>query len=230
MPKGRQNRNSDLAGSDRLEAISRFFTKICRHGQKACDGPPLDWNPRREAYIQHIAEHPSFQALSTSEEDFRQIASDMDDDEKRRIYAKFEENTGLYVAGCFNGHTQKVEKNPNLLPMKKPVAFAHATAWEAACRILKEGLRTMGRNDMHMVPLRMKPRQEAYLKPSSRKTHVLTIDAVAASAAGIQFYELDNGVVITRGINGLLPPCCISGLFSKHEFRTKVLGHGSSKS
>ena len=127
---------------------------------------------------------------------------------------RFDENTALYLAGFYNGHTVKIERNPNLAPIKNPFAFAHATTWEAACRILRECLRTMGRNDMHMDPLHMKPRQEAYLKPPNKKTHVLTTDAVTASAAGIEFFDLENGVVITRGINGLLPPCCISGLFS----------------
>ena len=67
----------------------------------------------------------------------------------------------------------------------------------------------MGRNDIHMIPLHMRHRQETYLKPSSRKTHVITIDGSIAAAAGIKFIELENGVVVSRGINGLIPPCCV---------------------
>ena len=58
----------------------------------------------------------------------------------------------------------------------------------------------------------MNARQEAYLKPSSKKPHVLTVGGIMAAAAGIQFFELENGVIISRGVNGLIPPCCISGV------------------
>ena len=91
MPR-RNSRQEPNTGGDRLEQISRFFTRIARHGQKPTDGPLLEFNPRREAYIQHITEHPSFQALYTTEEDFRQIANDIGEADKRRIYVRWEEN------------------------------------------------------------------------------------------------------------------------------------------
>ena len=78
---------------DRLVNISRFFTKIARHGQKHGGGPPIPWNPRREAYVHHITENPSFQALHTTEEDFRHLAGDLEPTEKKRIYIMYEENT-----------------------------------------------------------------------------------------------------------------------------------------
>ena len=81
----------------------------------------------------------------------------------------------------------------------------------------------MGRNDIHLVPLHMTERQESYLKPSPRKTHVLTADGVTAAAAGIKFFQLGNGVVVSRGINGLIPPCCISSLWSNTNMGRRSL-------
>ena len=212
-----------------METISRFSTRIARHGQKPEDGPELQWNPRREAYLQHIVSRPSFQALNTEEDDFRQLAGDLGESQKKRIYARYEENTAQYLAGVYNGHTVHVELSPQLQPIKNPQVFVRETTWGAACRILREGLRVMGRKHIHMAPLHMNPRQEAYLKPSPKKSHVLTIDGIMASAFGILFYELDNGVIISRGIDGLIPPCCVSGLFPNTNMGRRSLDLEASK-
>ena len=125
----------------------------------------------------------------------------------------YEGSTDSYLVGIYNGHTVDVERC-EAGELKRPGVFCHATSFEAASAILREGLRAMGRNDIHCVPLHMSARQESYLKPSPRKTHIVTVGGLTASAAGIKFFLLGNGVVVSRGINGLLPPCCITGLWA----------------
>ena len=80
-----------------------------------------------------------------------------------------DENTALYLEGVYNGHTVQIEPNPALRPIVQPGIFCHATTSDSASRILREWLRKMVRNDIHLAPLHMNPRQEAYLKPSIRK-------------------------------------------------------------
>ena len=64
----------------------------------------------------------------------------------------------------------------------------------------------MGRNDIHMAPLHTTPRQEAYFRPSNRKTHVLTIDDSMDAVTGIKFFEIENSAIFARGAIGLTPP------------------------
>ena len=166
---------------------------------------------------------PAFEALHTSEGDFRQIASDINDDEKKRIYVRFGENTALYMAGCYNGHSVDIAPNPQAVPITHPGVFSHATNAESAATILREGIRNMSRQQIHLVPLHMKVRQEAYIRPGPKKTHIVTVDGTVASAAGIKFYELENGAVVSYGINGIIPPCCIAGLFSNTKMGRRCL-------
>ena len=98
-----------------------------------------------------------------------------------------------------------VEPNPSDMPIAKPGISRRATAWDSACQILIAGIMAMGMNDVHMAPLRMSARQGGYLKPSGRKTHILTDDLTMAAADGIKFSESGNGVIVSRGINGPIP-------------------------
>lgn len=208
---------------DRPGAISRFPTRISRHGQNPNDGPQLRRNPRGEVYIRDLAERPSFQALHARGQDFRQLATDLDVQDKKRIYVKYGGNTDSYLAGVYNGHTVPVEQNQTNEEINRPGVYRHATTWEGATAIYRECVRSMGRNDIHMAPLHMTPRQESYIKPSSRKTHAVTIDGVMAAAAGIKFFLLENGVVTSRGTNGLIPPCCVSGLWPNTNMGRRCL-------
>ena len=223
IPRRGPRTTDNTPTGNRLEMISRFFTRIARRGQKPADGPTLDFNPRRERYIQHLVEHPSFQALRASEEDFRQIAGDVGEADKKRVYVRYDENAELYLAGCYNGHTVYVERSPELQPIRRPNAYAHATNWESAVKILREGLRAMARKDMHFVPTHMNLRQEAYIRPSAKKTHIITFGGVMCQASGVASYELDNEVIVPRGINGLLHPCTITGLFSNTNMGSRSL-------
>ena len=56
-----------------------------------------------------------------------------------------------------------------------------------------------------MAPLRMTPRREDRHNPSTRETHVLTIGGDIAASDGIKFFEIENVVVVSRGINGVTP-------------------------
>ena len=196
--------------SDRMSNISRFFTRIARRYQKPAGGPQSPWNPRREAYVRHALERPISQALRTSEGDLRQLAIDLDSREKTRIYGRYGENTASYLAGVYNGHAVQIEPNLDATPIAKPTVYSHATTWDASCKIAR--IRAMARKDIHMAPLHMTLCQLAYLKPSNRMAHVLTIDGTMAASAGLEFFEIENGVIVARCIDGLIPPCCISGI------------------
>ena len=168
--------------------------------------PPLKRAPRRKAYIDDIALRPRFRALRATDGNFRHLAGGMEEKDKKRICVRYGGSADSYLDGVQNGHTVPVEQNPNGTAIRNPGVYCRATKWERACAILREGVRPMGRNDIHMAPLRIPPRQEIYLEHSVRKTHILTIDGTIAAEDGIKFFLLGNGVVASRGINGLLHP------------------------
>ena len=217
-PSTRRNgaRNSGISGrpeGSRLRNISKFPTRIARHGQRATDGPSIPWNRKREAAVGDILPHSSFQALHTTDGDLRQITSDAEAREEKRAYARYGQTTSIYVVGVYNGHTSPMGENPIDTPILKPTVYFRATSWGPTVQILKACIRSMSRNDVHLVPLNMSARHHAYLAPSSGKTHVVTGDGVMDSSTGIKFLEIENGVIITLGIDGLIPPCCITGVW-----------------
>lgn len=104
MPGQRRNntRGSGISarpGESRLVNISKFFTRLARHGQRASDGPAIPWNKRREATIEDIIARPSSQALHTTDGDLRQIASDVENHEKKRVYVRFAHPSSSYLVG-----------------------------------------------------------------------------------------------------------------------------------
>ena len=92
--------------------------------------------------------------------------------------------------------------------------YRRAGAWGNSRCILRTGIRAMGRNDIHLVPLEMGDMQETYIRPSSdRKSHVIAIDGAMAKTAGMNFPHLENGVAPTSGATGVMPPFRITSLW-----------------
>ena len=207
------NDNRTPRTRQRLEEISRFLTRVIRHGQRMDDGPIIGMSPKRRAYLHEVIQHPKMVELSCTEADLHVLANDISDDNKKRLQIVYEGSTASYMIGCYNGHSLPVEDTDDRVLIRRPTYFVHATTWEAAKAILKEGLRAQSRQEIHMVPLQMNTRQQTYVQPSARKTHLLVVDGAIASAAGMTFHKLANDVIVSRGLDGKIPPCCITSIW-----------------
>lgn len=94
-----------------------------------------------------------------------------------------------------------------------PTYFAHGANWLSSTSILRQGLKYAGRGDIHMVLLRLNPRQEAYVWPGGRKIHLLIVDGAFAPAAGVTFRKLGNDAIAPKGLDGAIPPRCITSIW-----------------
>ena len=157
---------------ERLEEISRFLTRIIRHGQRPDDGPVLEMSSQRRAYIKDVIEHPKLIELSCTEPDLHVLANDISDHDKKRLQIVFNNATSAYMIGCYNGHSLPVADSDDpddRVLIRRPTYFVHATTWESPKAILRQGVRARNRQEIHMVPLQMNPRQHAYVQPNARK-------------------------------------------------------------
>ena len=217
-PTSRQRRRSfDLAAQrtpNRLMNISKFLTRVIRHGFRPDDGPEIEMSAKRMARMQDVVAHPTMVELACTEADLHVLANDVSPDHKKRLKIAYDTTLSCYTIGCYNGHSEPVENGDDRTLIRRPTYFVHGTTWEASKSILRQGLNAQNRQEIHMVPLHMNLRQESYIRNDARKTHLLVIDGAVASAAGITFYRLENDVIVSRGINGKIPPCCITSIWS----------------
>jgi len=118
------------------------------------------------------------------------------------------------------GHSiQSVQDDALLEDITKPAdlkVLCHGTFQESLPSIRKQGLRSQGRNHIHCAALDLT--HETYRTSVINGTRgecdaVIFIDVPAAMKAGIKFHKSSNNVVLTRGLDGVLP----SKFFKKVE-------------
>ena len=102
------------------------------------------------------------------------------------------------------GHSIKSIKDDLLLneitnPNYIKIAF-HSTFKKSIKLIKENGLSKMNRNHIHMA-------KSKDVKSGIRKNAnvFITIDVTSAINDGIKFYESENGVILSPGINGIIP-------------------------
>lgn len=113
------------------------------------------------------------------------------------------EISGEWFIKANQGHSIKYVKDDLLLteitdPEYLPIAV-HSTYKESISIILKEGLSKMKRNHIHMA-------KSKNIVHGTRKnaTAFINIDVKRAIEDGIKFYESDNGVILSAGVNGII--------------------------
>jgi len=94
------------------------------------------------------------------------------------------------------GHS--VRQPINYQPTTPPKALYHGTTPRSARRILKEGLRSMNRQYVHLSAT-----PELAQRVGRRRTHkptILRVDAVGAAATGHSFFKVDDDVWLSNTI------------------------------
>lgn len=113
-----------------------------------------------------------------------------------RVYVRANQGHSHGVGG-------QLDETELLLPLELPQpSCVHATYAKCLPAIQAEGLRVMGRTHIHLCP----PGREAEMTRPSADVWI-HVDVARAMADGIPFFRSANGVVLTSGIGGVLPPC-----------------------
>ena len=115
-------------------------------------------------------------------------------------------NEGRSAPQPFRGHSTDsgslVDDSVLLKEITVPYDFcAHGTYNKHLDLIKKTGLNKMSRKHIHMI--KTMNAVSGYRKSCQVLVH---INMKAAMDDGIKFYESDNGVVLTEGINGVIDP------------------------
>lgn len=180
--------------------LSKTLTYILRHHAKE-SGLKL----RSDGYV------PVDDLLAISEmKSYRltQLKYVVKRNDKQRFSLVYQENRWWIRAN--QGHSEGAgELDPELLLtlITEPEIIVHASYWENKKSIEKNGLKKMGRTMIHFSPV-------GQIKKMGRAnaTMLVHVDMTKAMSAGIKFYRADNGVILTEGFDGVVPP----------EFITKI--------
>ena len=114
---------------------------------------------------------------------------------------------------CNQGHTITQIKDTKLLePFDDKDDLTncfHGTYLKHIFSINENGLDTQERNHIHFA----KPDENGKITSGARKNTEIfyKVDPVAREKNKIQFFLSDNGVVLTRGVDGKVPPQCLEG-------------------
>lgn len=139
-------------------------------------------------------------------------------DVKQRFALKREGDAPLIYAQ--QGHSSKVGDidqrtlHAILLEASIPDCVIHGTVRTNLTAILTAGLKKMGRDHIHMVA--EMPNAEVKSRVRKGSNTILKIDVRTAIADGIEFLLSGNGIILTGGINGVLPPKYITCVMDQH--------------
>lgn len=119
---------------------------------------------------------------------------------------RFEYNADQSRIRATQGHSMGISLNLEPLSVASvPEIVIHGTYRKHLDAILRDGLNRMSRDHIHMAT--GMPGESGVISGMRKSCEViLHIDAKQAIADGIVFYRSTNGVVLTAGINGVLPP------------------------
>tara|TARA_Y100000813_G_C24116546_1_gene330476 strand:+ start:94 stop:672 length:579 start_codon:yes stop_codon:yes gene_type:complete len=173
---------------------SKNLSKILRHSAKS-RGLKIDdggW-----IKLDDILKFTEFKNITIQD-----ILYIVDNNDKKRFSIEHR-NSVIYIKAN-QGHSIKSIKDELLLNrITDPnyITFAIHSTFKKSIKLIKEnGLSKMNRNHIHMAKSRN-------VKSGVRKNAdvFIYIDVTSAINDGIKFYESENGVILSPGINGVIP-------------------------
>ena len=179
--------------SGRIKKISKTMSYLLRHGAQN-ERLPI----AKDGYlpISALIAHKNLRRLAASKADVLQIAAD---DKKARFHVRDD------CIRANQGHSM-LNVLVNMEEIKDafevPVAV-HGTIWTAWDHIKHQGLSVMGRQHIHLAT---NVGTEGVISGMRTTSQVwIYVDIPKMLEDGIRIFRSRNGVILTRGIDGVLP-------------------------
>ena len=136
-------------------------------------------------------------------------------DEKNRFEKSYEQSRG-HIIRCRQGHTVRFVEPKWLLNDVESVSDLtscfHGTTVDCVPNILDSGLKAGSRAMVHFAL----PNEASGPRPEA--TVFFKLEASICADFGIKFFKSSNNVILSEGIQGLIPSYCITGpYFIKNE-------------
>jgi len=193
-----RNRRND----DPTVALSKTLSYTLRHG---AEKEKINMRPDGYVAIDELLAHKKYKGIT-----LQQIQNIVNNNDKQR-FKLIEEpaGSGKYFIRANQGHSMasvQVEMQEVKSAEEAPICV-HGTYLDAWQFIKTSGLNKMGRQHIHFaIGL---PKDDHVISGMRKTCQVLVyVDVAAALALGIKFYKSENGVLLSEGINGVIPPCC----------------------
>eukprot|EP00250_Pteridium_aquilinum_P014401 c21965_g1_i1 orf=107-1342(+) len=194
------------ASQDRIYFLGRLLTSILRH--RATD---LNLQVRDDGYVVVTdllkLGVKTRAGIPLSVYTVDDILKAVERDDKQR-FSLLTEN-GVLLIRANQGHSIKTIESDKLL---KPIhssdeipVCVHGTYMRNLSSILKTGLKKMGRNHVHFAS--GLPREDGVISGMRYTSEVfIYLDSKKALEDGMKLYMSDNGVILTEGFDGVVPP------------------------
>ncbi|BBN13043.1 2'-phosphotransferase [Marchantia polymorpha subsp. ruderalis] len=199
-------RESGGVGKDLINSLGRTMAKILRH-----QAVELKLDMRNDGYVdvkQLLSlsmRTASGQPMSSHTVDDVREAVKLDS--KQRFGIK--EEAGVLLIRANQGHSiKRVETEQLLKPMltaEEVPACVHGTYRRHLPSIRKEGLKRMNRNHVHFA-MGLSPDDGVVSGMRSTSEVLIYLDVSKALKDGMKLYVSENGVVLTEGFQGVVPP------------------------
>eukprot|EP01083_Nonionella_stella_P189192 699115_1 len=204
FPKNNKRSRKKRRKMDPSVYMSKRLSFYLRHGAEK-----VGLKIRNDGYVRvnDILKLKEFKDLDAT---FGVIKTIVDTNDKQR-FGMMEENHIWYIRAN-QGHSIKSIKSKELLSeitlndMDKYPVVCHGTYTKVWDVVRKEGLKTMSRNHIHMVPSDACQGKGVISGMRYNCQILIYIDLEYALKDGIQFFLSQNNVILSSGLNGQLPP------------------------
>lgn len=207
VPKNGQVRLTN-EGRKFIAKLSKRMSYFLRHGATKL-GVPI----RSDGYMKILDLLDILRKESNTRVYFSQLRLEhihyvVKHDEKQRFTMKQLEDGNVYIRAN-NGHTMTCIDEEKLLtrvmcPSEVPVCI-HGTYWKAWQLIKASGLSKMKRNHIHFA-VGLPDSDEVISGMRGNVEIIISINTEKAMEDGISFFVSDNGVILSSGIDGIIPP------------------------
>jgi 2'-phosphotransferase len=200
-----RGRGERRKGRDRIDALGRLMTKILRH-----EAEKLKLNVRGDGYVPVNEllklKIKAFTGLPLCSHNVADVKEAVKNDNKQR-FSLLEENGQLLIRAN-QGHSIKVVDSEKLL---KPILSAnevpvcvHGTYRKNLESIRRTGLKRMRRLHIHFAT--GLPHDGVISGMRSNCEIMIFLDVQKSLEDGMKLYLSDNNVLLTEGLNGIVPP------------------------
>ncbi len=200
-----KSRLTDAITNKNMDSASRKITKILRHQIK-----DYDLTMTKEGYVslfdiyrlnlkelQNIYIDDIKEIVATSEKKRLELKSI--NEKENRIFIRATQGHNLIVGNMIDDNLAFKH-----IDLSTHIQYIyHGTKYEYLDLILKDGLKRMNRKHIHFVENINRDKQISGFKKISNA--ILKIDMKKCMEDGIVFYKSTNDVILTEGIDGIIP-------------------------